>query len=144
MQWTKTTNSWNQEKKHPKLSFQKGIYMLGGNTDEGTNVKVGLRRPQRGKLHSSKEVDETKHTNTGATELRSQRPRETDPCGEGSWPALVGTAIYYLSCQHTMASRKRCRGARPLSKDSVPLYVKPEFTALIKAKWLAAVWAFSF
>lgn len=68
-----------KEKKHPKLSLGWGFYALGGTTDEGTNVKVGFGRPWRGKLRSSKEVDETKHTNKGVTGLRNQTPRETDP-----------------------------------------------------------------
>lgn len=66
-------------KKHPKYPFEQGIYTLGGTTDQGTNVKVGLRRPWRGKRRSSREVDETKHTNKGAAGLRNLRPRETDP-----------------------------------------------------------------
>lgn len=90
--------------------------MLAGTTDEVTNVKVGFRRPQRGKLRSSKEVDETKYTSTEVTGLKSPRPRATEPCGEGSWPALICTAIYDLFRQHTMASRKRCLGARPHSE----------------------------
>lgn len=72
-----------REEKHPELSFERGIYRLGTTTDEGTNVKVGLRRPCRGQRCSSREVDETKHTNKGATRLRNLRPRETDPWWEG-------------------------------------------------------------
>lgn len=40
-------------KKTPMFSLEKGIYMLGGSTDEATNVKVELKRPLRGKLMSS-------------------------------------------------------------------------------------------
>lgn len=40
-------------KKTPMFSLEKGIYMLGGSTDEATNVKVELKRPWRGKLMSS-------------------------------------------------------------------------------------------
>lgn len=34
-----------QGKKTPMFSLEKGIYMLGGSTDEATNVKVELKRP---------------------------------------------------------------------------------------------------
>lgn len=80
--------------------------MLGGTAEEESNVKCGLMRPWRGKLRSSKEVDEAKRTNIGGIGPRSPRPRETDPWGEGSCPALIGTAIYFVPRHHTMASRK--------------------------------------
>lgn len=133
LQWTKTINSGNQGEK-TKLSFEKGIYMLGGTTDEGTNVKVGFRRPWRGKRCSSKEVDETKRTNMGATELRSPRPRETDPCGVGSWSR---------SYSHLLPLSPSYKGLQEKvfgSPDSVLLYVKPEWAALIRAKRFISVW----
>ena len=53
--------------------------MLGGTAEEASIVKFGLMSPRRGKLRSSKEVDEAKHTNIGGIGPRSPRPRETDP-----------------------------------------------------------------
>lgn len=119
------------------FSLEKGIYMLGGSTDEGTNVKVELKRPWRGKLSSSgREIHETKHTNMGATALRSRRPRETDPCREGSWLALMGTASITI-LQWTLG-----KGVWELGheQESAPLYVKPEWTELIKAKCFSSLW----
>ena len=78
------------EKEAPKIALWKGDLQ-----DVSKHMwKLSLGRPWRGKWSSSKEMDEAKHTNMGATWLSSPRPRETDPCGEGSWPALTGTAIY--------------------------------------------------
>lgn len=42
-----------KKNKTPLFSLERGIYMLGGSTDEATNVKVELKRPWRGKLMSS-------------------------------------------------------------------------------------------
>lgn len=81
----------------------------------------GLEEGSSGAAAAKKFIRPNRHK--GATGFRSQRPRETDPCGEGSWIALMGTASV------TILQSVLGKGVWEHSheQESAPLYVKPEW-----------------